>query len=245
MKKEKLEEALALAVPAPIPALAPVLVQAEPEPLEIDLQRTAVMVIDMQNAFVSKGGMFDLWGRDMSRWHKIIEPIKKITRAARVKGCKVIYTASVYSPDLHDSGGPNSPLWYKDRGLIEYRDGPSERRDKFLIRGTWGPEIIDELKPQGTDILIEKPKFSAFFGTNLDTILKTYNIKYLIFVGTSTNVCVEASIRSASYLEYFPILISDAVMSDGPPFVQEATLYTIKLVYGWVTTTENIVKAME
>lgn len=215
--------------------------QAEPEPLEIDLKRLAVVVVDMQNAFVSKGGMFDLWGFDISNNLKIIEPIKKITNAAQEKGVKVIYIAHRLSPNLHEVGS-NSPFWYQ-KAPKSYREQP-EMQEKFYIRGTWGAEIVDELKPQGNDILIEKPRYSAFIGTDLDMILKTYDIKYVAFVGVATNICVESSLRDAFHLEYFPILISDAVASSGPSFMQEATIYNVKLCFGWVTNAENFVKAL-
>ncbi len=218
-----------------------VLLQAEPEPLEIDLQRTAVIVIDMQNAFVSKNGRFDLLGRDIPELQKPIEPIKKISNAARAKGLKVIYVVHLLSPDLRESGGPNSPNWYK--GLTFYREHP-EWRDRQIISGTWGAEVVEELKPQEGDILVVKPRYSAFFGTDLDTILKTYNIKYLAIVGVGTCICVETSVRDAFNLEYFPILISDAVASGGPTFLQEATIFNVKLCFGWVTNSQNIIKAI-
>lgn len=219
------------------------LLQAEPEPLKIDLLRTAVIVIDMQNAFVSKGGMFDLLGFDVLPIQKTIEPIKRINSAARAKKCKVVYIAHRYSPYSHDNGGPDSPNWYKDGSLRDYREHP-EWRDKLIIRGTWGAEIIDELKPQEDDISVEKPRYSAFFGTNLDVILRTYNIKYLAFVGVTTNICVETSIRDAYNLNYFPILISDATAS-APPSMREATIHNVIRCFGWVTTSENLIRAIQ
>lgn len=227
---------------APFATPAPFLLLAEPESLEIELQRTVVVVVDMQNAFVTKGGMFDLMGMDISTAQKIVEPIIKITSIARGKGIKVIYIVQRYSLDLRESGGPNSPRWYK--GLASYREHP-DWQDKFLIRGTWGANIIEELKPEESDIVVEKPTFSGFFGTNLDIILRTDNIKYLAFVGTTTNICVEASIRDATYLGYWPILISDATANVGPTFMQDATIFNVKLCYGWVTTSENFVKAIQ
>jgi len=221
--------------------VAAVRIIAEPEAVDIDLQRTAVIVIDMQNAFISKGGMFDLRGLDVTPNQKIIEPIKKICSAARAKGGKVIYIAHVLSPDLREVG-PDSSFWYKS--VKNYRED-SKFRDKYLIRGTWGAEIVDELKPQKDDIFVEKPRFSAFFGTNLDVILKTYNIKYLLFVGCATNICVEASIRDAGHLSYFPILIKDAAAHAGPPFMQESTIFNVKLCYGWVTTTDNVLNLIK
>lgn len=135
----------------------------EPEPIDIDLQRIAVIVLDMQNAFISKGGMFDLRGFDVTGNQNIIEPIKKICKAARQKGIKIIYIAHVLSPDLREVG-PDSSFWYKS--VKFYCENPAWR-EAFIIRGTWGAEYVDDLKPQKGEILVEKPKFSAFFGTNL------------------------------------------------------------------------------
>jgi ureidoacrylate peracid hydrolase len=214
---------------------------AEPEPIDIDLQRTAVLIVDMQNAFISKGGMFDLRGIDVTPNQRIIEPIKKICNAARLKGIKIIYAAMVLSPDLREVG-PDSTYWYK--AVKIYRENLAWK-DIFLIRGTWGAEIVDELKPQKGDILFEKPRFSAFYGTNLDMLLKTCNIKYLLFAGVATNICVESSMRDAAHIGYFPILIKDASAHAGPPFMQDATIFNAKLCFGWVTDTENLLKVMK
>jgi len=214
---------------------------AEPEPIDIDLQRTAVVVIDMQNAFISKGGMFDLRGFDVTPNQKIIEPIRMVCDAARKKQVKVIYIAHVLSPDLREVG-PDSSFWYKSVKL--FRED-AKWQDKYLIRGTWGADIVDALRPQKGDIYVEKPRFSAFFGTNLDVILKTLNIKYLLFTGCATNICVEASIRDAGHLGYFPIMLTDATINNGPAFMQESTIFNVKLCYGWVTKMENLFQALK
>src|SRR4030042_3381166 len=94
---------------------------AEPESIEIDLQRMAVIVIDMQNAFMGKGGMFDLRGFNVTENQKIIEPIQKICSVARGKGIKVIYIGHILSPDLREVG-PDSSFWYKSVKI--YRETP-------------------------------------------------------------------------------------------------------------------------
>lgn len=225
------------------PAPALILLQAEPQSLEIDRQRTAVIVIDMENAFVSTGGMWDLRGLDISGGQKVIGPIRKVISAVRGKVAKIVYVRAAYSPDLREGGGSNSPNWYKGL-LTTYREHP-EWQDKLLTRGTWGADIVKELQPEEGDIVVEKQRYSAFCKTNLDMILRTYNIKYLLFLGVATNICVEASIRDAYDLDYFPILVSDAVAGVGPPFVQEATIYNITFCFGWVTTSESIVETMQ
>lgn len=219
------------------------ILKADPEPLEIDISKTAVIVIDMQNAFVSKGGMLDLWGADMPSLRKAIEPNKKIIDAARAVKCKIIYITHKYSSDLYDSGGPSSPNWYKDRSLRDYRDHP-EWRDKLIIRDTWGSEIIDELKPGPDDIQVEKLRYSAFWGTGLDMILKTCNVKYLVISGITTNICVETSIRDAYNYDYFPILVADATASM-PPSMRETTIHNVSRCFGWVTTAEDFVRAVQ
>ena len=225
-----------------IPDIGPTLLEAEPEQLQVDLQRMAVVVIDMQNTFVNKGGMFDLSGQDISRGQRMIAPIKKICSTARARGVKVIYVVHQLSPDLRETGGPNSGYWYSQHVRM-YREHP-EWRDKFILSGTWGAEIVKELKPKEGEIVVVKPKFSAFFGTDLDTTLKTFDVKYLVFVGIATNICVESTIRDACYLDYFPILISDAVAPAGPSYTQEATIYNIKLCFGWVTNAENLISVL-
>jgi ureidoacrylate peracid hydrolase len=74
--------------------------------------------------------------------------------------------------------------------------------------------------------------------------LKTYQLKYLFFAGCATNICIEASIRDAANLGYFPILISDASINNGPPFLQDSTIFNVKLCFGWVTDTETLLEAM-
>jgi len=212
------------------------LLHAEPQSLEIDRQRTAVLVIDMQNAFVSKGGMYELRGIDISGCQKIIEPIRQVIKAARVRGIKVIYIVTRW-------GSPNSPNWYKGT-LTTYHKHP-EWGDKLLTRHTWGAEIVRELNPDKDDIVVEKARYNAFFETNLDELLRTYDIKYLLFTGLATNVCVEATIRDAYYRDYFPILIPDATANTGQQFILKATIFNVKRYYGWVTTAENAMEAIQ
>jgi len=215
----------------------PVLLQAEPEPLEIDLKRTAVIVIDMQNAFVSKGGMFDLGGRDISHIPRIIGPNKKIIEVARAKNVKVVYAVHRLTHDVREVGP-----------LSRYRFNPAwgnpEMRNGSILEGTWGTEIIDELKPREDEMVIVKRRFSAFSGTELDMMLKTFDIRYLIFTGVATNICVESSLRDASHLQYLPVLVSDAVAAS-PPSRQQASVDNIKEVFGWVTKSESVLDVLK
>jgi ureidoacrylate peracid hydrolase len=220
-----------------------VTIKARPEPIEIDPARTALVVVDMQNAFASVGGMFELLGQDISAAAAVIQTIRRLTHAARSVGMRVIYLTMGYAPDLSDSGGPASPNWYKELGLTAMNRHP-EYAGKFLIRGSWDAAIVDELKPLPGDIVVEKSRYSGFRGTNLDVVLKTLNTKYLIFTGIATNVCVESTLRDGYFLDYWPILVADATNNAGPPMTQDATLWNVETVFGWVATSNDLIAAM-
>jgi ureidoacrylate peracid hydrolase len=217
--------------------------EADPEPIEIYPHKTALLVVDIQNAVVSKGGTLDLCGMDVSGAQKIIGTCEQIIDVAREAGCRIVYIQHGYSPDLCDAGGENSPNWHKELALILMRNEPSQMGKRF-IRGTWDAEVVEELKPNEDDIIVWKQRYSGFAGTNLDIILKAHDVRYLLFIGVATNVCVEATIRDAFSHEYFPILISDAVSNAGPAYTQDATIFNVKFVYGWVTNSNSIIKAL-
>ncbi len=225
-----------------IKAAARVLLEAEPEPLEIDLKRTGLIIVDMQNAFLTKGAYFDMKGYDIRPGRATIEPIQKISNAARAKGCQIIYLLVVHHPN--DAGvGPDSVYWHKEGSLVLYRKHP-ELKDKLILPGTWGAEIVEELKPKAGDEVVEKPRYSGFYDTALVTVLRRYNLKYLLMVGVATNCCVEATIRDAYYRGYSSIVVSDATAAMGPAFMQDAAIFNIKTLFGWATTTSNVIKAL-
>jgi ureidoacrylate peracid hydrolase len=222
-----------------------VVVMAKPEPIKLDINRTALIVVDMQNTFCIKGGVFDYLGKlDEIKVKHIINNDKKVIEACRHKGIKVVYLRMGYRRDLSNAGGPESPNYYKELGVVAMRMHP-ELKGKFLTIGTRDWEIIDELKPQPEDIIVDKHRYSGFTNTELDSILGTYNIKYLLFVGLATNVCVESTLRDAYFHEYFPILVSDGCGNIGPESTQEATIWNVTEVFGWVTTSDDLVKALK
>ena len=110
--------------------------------------------------------------------------------------------------------------------------------------GSWDEEICQDLEIHPGDIVIRKQRYSGFAGTNLDVVLKTHNIKYCIYTGVATNVCVESTLRDGYSLDYWPIMVSDAVDNAGPPMTQEATLWNVENLFGWVTTTDDFLKAL-
>lgn len=220
-----------------------VTVRARPEPIEIDVHRTAVVVVDMQNAFVSKGGFFDVMGWDISGAAAAIENCEAVIRAARGAGSRIIFLKFSYDQNYATSGGPESPNWHKDFALVLMRENP-EYRGKFLTAGSWDEQICDGISTADGDIFVHKQRYSGFQGTNLEMVLKTHSIKYCVYVGVATNVCVAATIYDGYFLDYWPILVSDAVNHSGPSFNRDSTLWMVETNYGWSTTTDDLVGAL-
>jgi ureidoacrylate peracid hydrolase len=219
-------------------------IEAKPQPILVDLARSAVLVVDMQNAFVHKGGYFDLAGLDLGPKQAIIEPCREIIHLARAIGIRIIYLQMGCSPDFCDKGPPDSPSSIRSRVWPMMRQHP-EWKDRFYLYGTWGAEIIEELKPHEKDIIVRKQKHDGFIGTNLDIILRTLGVRYLFFVGIATNICVESTLRHAFSLDYFPVLVSDAVSSMGSNITQDATVLNVQSTFGWVTDTKDLLHAID
>lgn len=216
---------------------------ARPKPIEIDLSKTAVIVVDMQNAFAAKGGMFDLAGFDISGAARTIEVNKRLLDACRKAGVQVVYLQMTYKRDLSDAGGPASPNYHKELGLVMMRDRP-ELAGKLLIENTWDWQIVDELKAQPGDHVITKTRYSGFCRTGLEDYLGAKGIRYLLFTGIATNVCVESTARDAYFSEFWPVLVEDALNHSGPDFNRQSTLWNFEHVFGWVTESSHVIRVL-
>ncbi len=216
---------------------------AKPNALEIDFRETAVVVVDMQNAFVSKGGMFDLAGVDISGAPKAIQVNRRLLDACRTAGVKVIYLQMTYKSDLSDAGTSASPNYHKELAMVLMRQRP-ELGGTLLVDGTWDWEIVDALTPQPGDRVVAKTRYSGFCRTSLAEMLRRDRIRNLLFTGVATNVCVESTARDAYFEEFWPILVEDAMNHAGPDFSRQATLWNFENVFGWVTTSDAVIQAL-
>ena len=208
---------------------------ARPEPIRVDADETAVVVIDMQNAYASKGGYVDLAGFDISGAAGTIDRIASVLDTARRAGVQIIFLQNGWDADYAEAGGPGSPNWHKSNALKTMRARP-ELQGQLLARGGWDYELVDALKPQPGDITLHKTRYSAFFNSQLDQTLRARGVRTIIFVGIATNVCVESTLRDGFHLEYFGVMLEDATHHLGPDFLQAATVYNVEKFFGWVST---------
>ena len=212
---------------------------ARPEPLAVDLKRSALVINDMQNAFCSPGGYIDRIGFDPSGAKLVAERIVQLLTARRDAGVINVFLQNGFSPDLHEAPGPTSPLWHKSNALRFMRAHPEEH-GRILVRGTWDYDFIDLLTPQPGDLVVQKPTDNGFAGTELDHLLRAGDINTIFVCGISTNVGVESTLRAGYHMGYFGVLIADACMAVGPPFMQEATEFSIENFYGWVSSVDEV-----
>ena len=189
--------------------------------------------------------MLDLGtGIDEGRIRNVIKANQKLLDAARIAHVKVIYLQFGYRPDLSDAGGPESPNVRKQMAFKIIRDKP-ELRDKCIVQGTWGWQIIDDLTPKEGDLVVPKSRYSGFAGTTLENQLNGLNIRYLMYTGVATNVCIESTARDGYFREFWPILIEDAMDHTGPDFVRQGTLYNFESKMGWITQTDEVIKVLK
>ena len=208
---------------------------ARPEPLTVSVSQTAVVVIDMQNAYASPGGYLDLAGFDISGAPAVIGAIAGVLEVARAAGMPVIFFQNGWDADYVEAGGPGSPNFHKSNALKTMRERP-ELQGKLLAKGGWDFELVDDLQPQPGDIVLHKTRYSGFFNSQLDSVLRSRGVRNIVFVGIATNVCVESTLRDGFFLEYFGVVLADATHQAGPSFLQEASLYNIEKFFGWVST---------
>jgi ureidoacrylate peracid hydrolase len=224
-------------------------IDAKPAPISIDPARSAVIVVDMENDFAAKGGMFDRAGIDISGAQKAIAPIAKVLAVARQAGLKIIYLKMGYRPDLSDLG-PNDSVnrvRHLKFGVGQKIQAPDGRDSRVLIRDTWDTDIVPELKAQPDDIVMYKTRFSGFYQTDLDATLRKLKIKYLIITGVTTSICVESTVRDAMFRDYLCILLQDCMSEpighDLPRTNHDASLLNAEVLFGWVSDSERFLGA--
>lgn len=208
---------------------------ARPEPIRVAVDETAVIVVDMQNAYASPGGYLDLAGFDIGGADRVIEQTVKVVETARAAGLPVIYFQNGWDAAYVEAGGPGSPNWHKSNALKTMRARP-ELEGQLLARGGWDYELVESLKPGPGDIVLPKTRYSGFFNSQLDSVLRARGIRNIVLVGIATNVCVESTLRDGFFLEYFGIMLEDATHQAGPEFLQQASVYNVETFFGWVST---------
>lgn len=173
------------------------------------LEHPAILIVDMLNDFCKPGGAMVLEGSAV-----IFDPISQLVEAFRKNRHPVIYVNDCHRPGCYDK---------------EF-----EKRTPHCIDGTWGAGVIDELKPQEGDYCVKKRRFSGFFQTDLDLILRELGIQTVVVTGVVTNICVRSTCHDAFFRGYKVVVPKDCVRATAPR-EQVSTLWDIETHFGVVT----------
>lgn len=231
---------MAMAAPAPVPAT----IACAPQNVTVDLLRTAVIVIDMQNDFCAPGGWVDHLGADYRPDRKPIEPLQKLLPALRAAGVPVIWVNWGNRPDLANMP-PNQIHLYKPTGAgIGLGDPLPGHGARVLEKDSWAAAVVDELRQEPQDIKVDKYRISGFWDTPLDSILRNLGIRSILFAGVNTDQCVLHSLTDANFLGYGCILVEDCCGTTSPQFCTEATVWNVKKCFGFVTDSAAVVASL-
>jgi len=217
------------------------IVDAMPEAVAIELDRTAIIVIDMQRDFLEPGGFGESLGNDVCLLSAAIAPCRALLSGAREKGMLIVHTREGHRADLTDA--PRSKV---ERGAPSLRIGAMGPMGRILIRGEPGHDIVPELYPQAGEPVIDKPGKGAFYATDLHAILQNRGIDSLIVCGVTTEVCVHTTVREANDRGYRCLVPGDCCGSYFPEF-HEVGLRMIRAqggIFGWVTDSAKVLAAL-
>ena len=223
----------------------PLKVAAAPQDVTIDLKRTAIIVVDMQNDFCAEGGWVDHLGADYTPDRLPIAPLQKLLPALRKAQVPVIWLNWGNRPDLANMP-PNQIHLYKNSGTgIGLGDPLPGSGAPVLQKDSWAAAVVDELAPDPMDIKVDKYRISGFWDTPLDSILRNLDIRTVLFAGVNTDQCVLHSLTDANFLGYGCVLVEDCCGTTSPDFCRESTVWNVKKCFGFVTDSKKILKALK
>jgi ureidoacrylate peracid hydrolase len=215
--------------------------------VQIELNQSAVIVVDMQNDFGHPDGMFGRAGVDISGMQAAVAPTAAVLAAARQAGLMVVYLKMAYRADLSDAGVPGGPIRVKQApmGIGEQIPAPDGTTGRLMIRDTWNTDIVDGLTPEPGEAVIYKHRFSGFYETALHELLQRWHIKYLVFTGGTTSVCVESTMRDAAFRDYYCLLLEDCTAEPIGQTNHDASLNLLGRVFGWTCHSEALLAALK
>jgi nicotinamidase-related amidase len=216
-------------------------INATPFPYEFNIAQTALVIIDMQRDFIEPGGFGESLGNDVALLASIVPACQAALQAWRVAGGEVVHTRESHRPDLSDC-----PPAKRNRGNPSLRIGDAGPMGRILVAGEPGNEIIPALAPVPGEIVIDKPGKGAFYATPLHDLLQLAGITHLVFMGVTTEVCVQTSMREANDRGYDCLLLEDCTESYFPAFKKSAVemMRAQGAIVGWTAMSGPFLDAL-
>lgn len=217
-------------------------IDAQPFAYEFEPAHTALVIIDMQRDFIEPGGFGETLGNDVSLLEAIVPACQVVLGTWRQAGALVVHTREAHRSDLSDC-----PSAKRNRGNPSLRIGDAGPMGRILVAGEPGNQIIPALAPIAGEIVIDKPGKGAFYATGLHETLQARGISHLIFMGVTTEVCVQTSMREANDRGYDCLLLEDCTESYFPQF-KAATVEMIRAqgaIVGWTASSARLLSALQ
>ena len=216
-------------------------IAAQPFTYSLDLAHSALVIIDMQRDFIEPGGFGESLGNNVSLLSAIVPACQAVLQAWRAAGGRVVHTRESHRADLSDC-----PPAKRNRGNPALRIGDTGPMGRILVAGEPGNQIIPALAPLPGETVIDKPGKGAFYATGLHETLQQAPVRQLVFMGVTTEVCVQTSMREANDRGYDCLLLEDCTESYFPHF-KAATVEMLRAqggIIGWTTTSAPLLAAL-
>lgn len=216
-------------------------IEAQPFGFRFELDSTALVIIDMQRDFIEPGGFGETLGNDVSLLEAIVPACAAVLAAWRLAGGTVVHTREAHKPDLSDC-----PPAKRNRGSPSLRIGDAGPMGRILVAGEPGNQIIAALAPLPGEIVIDKPGKGMFYATPLHNLLHQLGISHLLFMGVTTEVCVQTSMREANDRGYDGLLLTDCTESYFPQFKAAAIemIHAQGAIVGWTAPSRLLLQAL-
>ena len=218
----------------------PLTLEADPKTVTLDLSRTALLVVDMQNDFCSPAGWLASIGVDVGPAQSPIAPLSRLLPALRARGVPVVWVnwgnradRLNLSPSLlhvYDPCGEGTGLGAPVAGGGE----------AVLEKDSWGAAIVDGLAAEPGDVFVDKFRMSGFWDTPLDSILRNLGVTTVLFAGVNSDQCVLCTLQDANFLGYDCLLLGDCCATTAPAYCADAARYNVKQCFGFVTTSDAL-----
>jgi nicotinamidase-related amidase len=231
-----------LATPPPAPRN--VTVVAQPQQVRLDLHRSAIIVVDMQNDFCSAGGWLDHIGVDYRPARAPIAPLRRLLPVLRAAGVPVIWVNWGNRPDKLNLSPALLHVYNPSGSGVGLGDPVPGREARTLEKGSWGAAVVDELVVDDSDVGVDKYRMSGFWDTPLDAILRNLDVRTLLLAGVNADQCVLHTLADANFLGYDTLLLEDCSATTSPDYCWQATLYNVRQIFGFTLTSSDLIAAM-
>jgi len=223
----------------------PVILSTETKTLRLDLAKTAILIIDMQNDFCHPDGWLAHIGVDVTPARQPIEPLNKLLPELREAGVPVIWVNWGNRPDLLNISAGLRHVYNPTGEGVGLGDPLPSNDARVLMAGSWAAAIVNELEQLPEDIHLDKYRMSAFWDTPLDSILRNLGTTTIFFAGVNADQCVLTTLCDANFLGYDCVLVKDCTATTSPEYCWLATLYNVKQCFGFVTDSQGILTALQ